>query len=314
MADVEFDGFDGDLGASTGIAARSARFFGMAGAATSIALVLGLGYWGYTIAARELNGIPLVRALDGPLRMTPDDPGGVIANNQGLSVNAVAGDGGIGALADRLLLAPAAVGLSEDDASGTAVAQVAPVSGRSGDMPGLALAPMFDAPEPVPVQNVSFNTDGDTTDLANTVTASAVPLAADLDITLQSDPAPVFSLPKGALAQSIRPRARPGGAVVMASAAPASPEISGDALVAGTRLVQLGAFDSEDVARKEWERLSGKFSDLLVGKTRIVQAAQSSGRTFYRLRAMGFEDEADSRRFCSALVAERAACIPVASR
>jgi hypothetical protein len=53
---------------------------------------------------------------------------------------------------------------------------------------------------------------------------------------------------------------------------------------------------------------------LLTGKTRIVQAAQSGGRTFYRLRAMGFADEADSRRFCSALVAERAACIPVAVR
>lgn len=312
MADVEFDGFDGGLDASTGIAARSARFFGMAGAATSIALVLGLGYWGYNIAARELNGIPLVRAQDGPFRMTPDDPGGVIANNQGLSVNAVAGDGGIGALADRLLLAPAAIGLSEDDASGTAVAQVAPVSGRSGDMPGLALAPMFVAPDSAPVQNVSFNTDADA--LAQTIADASVPLAADLDITLQSDPAPVISLPKGALAQSIRPRARPGGAVVMASAAPDSAEISGDSLVAGTRLVQLGAFDSEDVARKEWDRLSGKFSDLLVGKTRIVQAAQSSGRTFYRLRAMGFEDEADSRRFCSALVAERAACIPVAAR
>jgi hypothetical protein len=52
----------------------------------------------------------------------------------------------------------------------------------------------------------------------------------------------------------------------------------------------------------------------LIGKTRIIQAAQSSGRTFYRLRAEGFTDEADQRRFCSALVAEQAACIPVTVR
>jgi hypothetical protein len=32
------------------------------------------------------------------------------------------------------------------------------------------------------------------------------------------------------------------------------------------------------------------------------------------LRALGFEDLADARRFCSALVAEKAECIPVVTR
>lgn len=310
MADVEFDGFDGDFSTSNGMAARSARFLGMAGAATSIALVLGLGYWGYRLAVRDMTGIPVVRALEGPMRMAPDDPGGVIASNQGLSVNSVADSGGAAAPGDRLILAPPPVGLSEDDPTGTSVAQVAPVSGRSGDMPGLALAPMPDAVEQPATQNVSFSADSDISALAD----DAVPLSANLDTSLTSDPVPVVSMPKGALAQSIRPRARPGGAVVLASAPIVSPEITGDALASGTRLVQLGAFDSEEVARKEWDRLAGKFADLLIGKTRIVQSAKSSGRTFYRLRAMGFDDEADSRRFCSALVAERAACIPVAVR
>ena len=38
-------------------------------------------------------------------------------------------------------------------------------------------------------------------------------------------------------------------------------------------------------------------------------SATSGGRTFYRLRAMGFEDLSDARRFCSALVAENAECM-----
>ncbi len=50
------------------------------------------------------------------------------------------------------------------------------------------------------------------------------------------------------------------------------------------------------------------------GKDRLIQRAESGGRTFYRLRAMGFDDLADARRFCSALVAEEAACIPVVVR
>jgi cell division septation protein DedD len=179
---------------------------------------------------------------------------------------------------------------------------VAPVSGRSAASIGLALAPMPNVVEN-PVQNVSLNADTDMEALASSLSEGATPLSGDLDITLRSEPAAVFSLPKGAMAQSPRPRARPS-TIALASApagdaasAPESAEITGDALPSGTRLVQLGAFDGEDVARKEWARLEGKF-----------------GRTFYRLRALGFEDEADSRRFCSALVAERAACIPVAVR
>ena len=46
----------------------------------------------------------------------------------------------------------------------------------------------------------------------------------------------------------------------------------------------------------------------------VVQSAQSGGRTFYRLRAHGFAGEDDARRFCAALLAENAACIPVAQR
>jgi hypothetical protein len=68
------------------------------------------------------------------------------------------------------------------------------------------------------------------------------------------------------------------------------------------------------VARSEWERLTAQLGDLLDGKRRVVQRAESGGRIFYRLRAAGFEDLADARRFCSALQAERAECIPVVTR
>jgi hypothetical protein len=60
--------------------------------------------------------------------------------------------------------------------------------------------------------------------------------------------------------------------------------------------------------------LNGRFGAYLEGKSRIVQEASSGGRTFYRLRAHGFIDIADARRFCSALVAENADCIPVVTR
>ncbi|RZW02548.1 MAG: SPOR domain-containing protein, partial [Rhodobacteraceae bacterium] len=79
----------------------------------------------------------------------------------------------------------------------------------------------------------------------------------------------------------------------------------------GTRLVQLGAFGSEDIARAEWDKATARFGNYMTGKERVVQEAQTGGRTFYRLRAMGFSNLADARRFCSVLVSDGANCIPV---
>ena len=93
--------------------------------------------------------------------------------------------------------------------------------------------------------------------------------------------------------------------------AAASLDLDPATIPAGTRLVQLGAFDSPDVARREWDRLDVRFGDFLEGKQRVIQEATKAGRTFYRLRAHGFTDIDDARRFCSALVAQNAACIPV---
>jgi hypothetical protein len=121
--------------------------------------------------------------------------------------------------------------------------------------------------------------------------------------------------PEGAITTSIRPKARPGNrpaaAPVEAVAMAAPKEIDPATIVIGTRLVQFGTFDTADEARAEWTRLQGRFGDLMTEKAMVVQPAESSGRTFYRLRAHGFEGEDDARRFCSAFVAENGVCIPV---
>jgi hypothetical protein len=74
--------------------------------------------------------------------------------------------------------------------------------------------------------------------------------------------------------------------------------------------VQLGAFDTAQDARSEWDKIAARFGTLLEGKRRVIQEATSGGRTFYRLRVHGFDDVASARRFCAALLAEQANCIP----
>lgn len=84
-----------------------------------------------------------------------------------------------------------------------------------------------------------------------------------------------------------------------------------ETIPAGTRLVQLGAFESADVARDQWEKIAVRFEEYFEGKRRVVQRAESGGKIFYRLRAEGFENLSDARNFCTALLAGQADCIPV---
>jgi cell division protein FtsN len=106
--------------------------------------------------------------------------------------------------------------------------------------------------------------------------------------------------PRTTIRPKLRPRATQAAAVVSTK----------PAIAAGSVLVQFGAYDSAAVAEQEWTRISAKLANFLGTQTRVIQKAQSGGRTFYRLRAAGFGDIAEARRFCSA-VSEKAECYPV---
>ena len=353
MADVEFE--DIDAAGPVAPAGGAQRLISIAGALTSLALVVGVGVWGYKLAARDVNGVPVVRALEGPMRVAPTDPGGEIAAHMGLAVNAIAAEGAAEPPPERLVLAPRPVDLNEEDVPGATVAAAgeaaaapvaAPEAVAVGEVAVAAEAvlapdavvvaePVVTELEPVtPVAPVEMPTETVAAD--PTADAVALALAEALSEGVEplsstgADPAadagtePEAAAPPGALTRSPRPLRRPeGGAapVVLAAAgttASAAPtvakQIDPASIAAGTRLVQLGAYDDEADALAEWDRLVAQFGDLIAGKSRVIQSAQSGGRSFVRLRAYGFADEDDARRFCSALLAENAACIPVAHR
>lgn len=273
------------------------------GALISVGLLAGIGVWGYKLLIRDVSGVPVVRAVDGPMRVQPEEPGGEQALHQGLAVNDVAADGSAAAPAERLVLAPEPLELSLEDAPIAELAQTGHVT------------PAAEAGEPVPDP-----VEEDVVQFAS-VDALVAQIVKDVE-PLEDLPAPAAAeTPKveGGLGTSLRPHIRP---VSLQTSAPVRTvaEVSGTSDVdpatipTGTRLAQLGAFESAEIARSEWDRLSGKFGEYLEGKNRVVQKAKSGGRTFYRLRAMGFADLSDARRFCSALVAENAECIPVVTR
>ncbi|WP_323770272.1 SPOR domain-containing protein [Antarctobacter sp.] len=301
-----------------------------AGAAISLALVVGIAVWGYKVVARDVSGVPVVQAMSGPMRVAPEDPGGTLADHQGLAVNAVAGHGGAADPVDKLTLAPRAAGLQADD---VALGALAPVERPRDVPPTLARnAEIVELPPsgaPIPE---SAEPNSALAALADEIAARAKPLSAlpegtDADVVTalaSALPETDVQFDGPGLARSLRPRLRPAGlasaprttqaAAVAAAASGPVTELDPATLSAGTRLVQIGAFDSPDAARSEWQRLDGRFGDYLDDKERVIQKASSGGRTFYRLRAHGFEDLSDARRFCAAFVAQKVDCIPVVTR
>jgi hypothetical protein len=288
------------------------RWINLAGAASSVALILGLVVWGYRLAVRDVSGVPVIRALEGPARIAPEDPGGDLAEHVGLSVNAIAGTGLAAPGPERVTLAPEGAGLSEDDLPMGQMQLIERLNADRSASVEAALEVAYRAPA---------------TEIADPAAepepaAAAAPDAAQPD--LAAAPATIPASVPG-VTRSAFPLRRPARdlaaeaaasavAQTLSPAAAAPVDVDPASLPEGTRLVQLGAFDSEEIARVEWDRAASRFEALMDGKRRVIQAASSGGRTFYRLRVEGFEDVAAARRFCAALVAEGTNCIPAQVR
>jgi hypothetical protein len=312
MADLEFDDFEGGYAAPNADARleKVRRMVNLSGAVCSVALVIGLGFWGYRLAVRDVTGVPVMRAMAGAMRVAPADPGGDQASNQGLSVNAVAATGSSAPSADQITLAPRPVELQPGDT----------------DVAGSVIQSDDGAPQPVGLTISGQATAGSE---GGMLTASALempPLEEGMAPLIDAETGEVVDADPEIPRRSLRPQPRPtalsDASVVSNVETVAAPgptpgpatEVDPASLTAGTRLAQLGAFDTPDLAREKFSALQVQFGELMSGKAMVIQSAQSGGRSFYRLRAHGFDGDDEARRFCAVLQADDADCIPVAQR
>jgi hypothetical protein len=329
MADFDHSDFGGAYDAP--LRSTFSTVLNWIGAALSLALIAGLGYWAYQLIVRDVTGVPVVRALEGPMRIAPEDPGGSTAAYQGLAVNAIAAEGTAAAPADRVVLAPAEVNLTEEDRSMSALlpdapaAPIAEVAAQPLSAIDLAVAAALGESPDVLLGTTSEDVTSEEAFVEEPVDE---PVAEALVEGVEEEAVDAVAVAatdaKGVLAVSPRPAPRPGRALgtQVASLDPAAglppsravTEVDPASLPEGARLVQLGAFPTADVAREEWDIVAARFADFMEGKGRVIEEAEAGGRIFYRLRVSGFEDLADSRRFCAVLVAGEASCIPVAAR
>ncbi|MFQ8431797.1 SPOR domain-containing protein [Amaricoccus sp. W119] len=282
----------------------------IAGAVLFLGVIGAMGLWSYRLGTRDANEVPVIKAMAGPARVAPEDPGGARAAHQGLEVNSVLA----GNQPDPTGIAPAApepVALADEDAAeGDLVIAGTPIepdaASRADGGPEAQPKPL----SPVSIQN----------ELAAMV-ASVAPVAAAEPEGEPGD-APGDD-PGAAPVAGDRPMGRPSNLRMARTTAPveAAPTRSGasvssqprevSSVAQGSRLVQLGAYDSEALAREAWGRLVARDGDLLGAKSLYVERTTSNARVFYRLRVAGFDSADETRQMCDALRGRGVDCIPV---
>ena len=279
------------------------------GAALSLFLLAGAIGWSYQLIVRDVNQIPIVRAQLGPLRVAPDNPGGLTAANQGLSVTQLAVNEKP-LLSNEIYLAPAAEILNEEN-----LALKVKEEYESNKVDGAFEIKEVNAENSMNLEALPDQKEVDSRSNDVGVPSKAafsqkkieIENAVSLALSITNDPDKSLSW--------LRPKIRPAGFY-------RNGNITEDQIVRnepmpklpiGSAVVQLGAFESKSLAESEWQRFEKILGSILIPKKMVVQKAESGGKIFYRLRASGFSDISDARQFCTA-ISDKVACIPVVTR
>ena len=266
-----------------------AKYANIVGAFISFAVFIGVIGWGAQTLMRDSSGVPVVRALEGPPRVAPVDPGGVPASHQGLTVNQVSSSQKTVLVGELLQLAPGPIDLQIDDL---------PVAKQIiNDVTGSLEPKKTDVLE-IESSIVEPSTDSD---------EIIVKLASILTSSTLSSLAPEAN--DVMLNTSLRPQLRPKSWFQINL--PRKVAASGGGIPLGTLMVQLGAFSDKNTALEAWKRLSERYGDYFVGKEATILNGKIAEQEIYRLRVYGFNDINESRRLCTALHGQNAECYPV---
>lgn len=327
-------------GAGNGVSALMETGLRGAGALLSVSLLLGIIYWSFMLGQREATEVPVIRAMQGLPRLVPTDPGGAVADYQGLEVNSVLGNDSPTPVKIETTLAPDTGALSGEDrpmstlvemarnqaettardtaaaldsisngalrVSATSVLQevdgdgtITLLSGRPDDSDEGPLrvdagSMLVETTDAAPADNRSVAADGMMTPLRRPENLGVTSMTdAVEDLLMQLEPE------EGDTSDDMAPLLRP------------LREFGNPTILPGDALIQLGAYTSEEDALATWDKVVAENNDLLAGLDRVIQATESAGMTFYRLRAAGLEDVDQTRALCAALTPRGVDCIAV---
>jgi len=303
---------------------------------------------GWSMLGRRPHEIPVIEAPAGPLRVRPENPGGMqLANGVDTAPE------GTGTLAPPPEV-PQPGALRAQIQAGAAAAGLA---AGAGAVPAGATPPADQTTQGQTTQGQTTQgqtTQGQTTQGQTTQgradTPPASPSGAATSGVVPAPPAnPAAAAHVVAAAPAVRgaaPSAQPGPAAGTATSGPvaaggttqlatagahpagprdaasrppasavpdpaavaASPDAAPPAAAHVGATVQLAALDSEQGATAEWQRLQHRMPELLGARRPEVQRAEHDGHPIWRLRTGGFATLAQAAEFCIQVRAKGTGC------
>lgn len=296
--------------------------------AGGLALALLAVAGGWSMLGRRPHEIPVIEAPAGPLRVRPENPGGMqLANGVDTTPE---GTGTLapppeipqpGALRAQIQAGATAAGL----AAGAAAVPVGVVAQADQTAQGQATRAQTaqSRTETSTASPPGVAVPGVAPDLppAAPLVAAAVPGVRGAASSTQPGlvVGPTTPVPAAAGAQSATADAHPGAtrdaashppasAAIPAPAAAARPDVAPVAGTQGGAMVQLAALDSEQGATTEWQRLQHRMPELLGSRRPEVQRAAHDGHPIWRLRTGGFATMAQAAEFCIQVRAKGTGC------
>lgn len=279
------------------------------GALISLTILTGVVVWSYRLGVRDADDIPVIRADSGLTKMRPEEPGGQVTPHQGRAVfDAVTGSGNDEAA--NAGLAPPPERLAAEDLAPAALSPSPPARPETGENADPSVAADLAAETaPDPVLLTETATDQTAPDEGEDPLAAAVAAAVAEVVGATGPDAATEQAPKYSPTVSPRP--------TRTAAAPAdtaaAPEPRAEAAASAIQ-IQLGAFDSKEIAESQWAEIKSRNADFLGGRASVITSVQSGGRTLWRLRAGPFESVPEAAALCRGLEARRQACIVARAR
>jgi hypothetical protein len=251
-----------------------------------------VGYYYLANSAGGVDGVaPLVRADQRPVRVRPENPGGMDVPHQDKEIyDKVAGRGAAAPAAERLL-PPPETPMPRPAAPPQAATPAVPGSGSPVGSPGTLAAAPPRPPTAPPPQEVRVPPPPDVRPPADVTSQRTIPPPPPGSTVLPGASRPAASAPTAAPAPSpaiaVAPRAAPSG---------------------GSRVV-LASVQSEADARREWERLRRQYGDALNGMTPdFVRTDLGERGVYWRIYVGPVESGPEAQARCTSLKQRQVNC------